>query len=197
MHGHTRQSPNRTRPLAALAALMLLPLAAQAHNYTYIEGGFLHRNDDLDRPDRDGLRVAGSVDVAAPIALFGEFDHTGDNFDQLGGGVLFHTPVSAVLDVEAGASVEHVDTGPRDDTGFGLRAGVRWQLADARLELSPGVRYVNVLDRSDTSARCGVLFRLSEALDLQGAAQVGDDDRFEVGLRYNFGPRVRHARRSA
>jgi hypothetical protein len=170
-----------------LAAPLLFPTLAAAHNYTYVEGGFIDRDTGLDRDA--GFRIAGSANVASPIALFGEYADTGD-FSQLSAGALFHTPLNSVLDLVAGGSIEHADTGSRDDTGFGIRGGVRWQLIAARLELNPEIRHVDVLDDSGTSVRLAALYRVARRLDVQGAVQGGDDDRFELGLRYNFGPRL-------
>lgn len=172
--------------LMALTAACL-PLAAAAHNYTYLEGGFLHR--DFGDEDDSGFRIAGSADVAPPFALFGEYGDTGP-LEQFSAGGLFHMPINNALDFTAGASVEHADAGPVDDTGYGLRAGLRWQFAGTRLEVDPELRYVDVFGDDGTSLRVAGLFAVAQNVDLQGAVQGGDDDRFELGLRYNFGPRL-------
>jgi len=184
----------KKKDLVAVAMLLAFPTLAAAHNYTYIEGGFLHRDFDPDRDDKNGFRVAGSINIISPIAAFAEYDHTGE-LHQLSVGGLFHVPLNHALDLNLGASVEHVDTDHHgDDTGYGLRGGVRWQLDNAKLELSPELRYTDVLNSTDVSGRIGVLYALTPELDLQGALQGGDDDRVEVGLRYNFGPRLTHGR---
>lgn len=173
---------------AGLAALLLVPALASAHSYNYLEGGYLHR----DQPgDDSGFRVNGSFDVLSPIAVFAEYDDV-DDFSQLSVGGLWHTPLNNAIDLNLGASLEHFDyEHGGDDTGFGLRGGVRWMIPNTRLELDPEIRYVDVDEPDDgTSVRLGALFRLSKALDLQGAIQGGDDDRYEVGLRYTFGPRM-------
>src|SRR3546814_697483 len=172
---------------AGIAAMFLVPSFAFAHNYNYLEGGYVHR----DQPgDEDGFRVNGSFDVLSPVAIFGEYDDV-DHFGQLSLGGLWHTPLTNALDLNAGASYEHFDYRHGDDSGFGLRAGLRWTVPNTRLELDPGIRYVNVGDDNDgTSARLGALYQLTDAFDVQGAVQAGDDDRFEVGVRYNFGPRM-------
>jgi len=174
--------------LAVSAAALLVPIAAGAHNYTNLEGGFVNREIPAE-PRDSGFRVAGEANVASPLALFGEYADTGP-FDQLSAGALFHTPISPTVDFDAGPSVEHADNSRRDDTGFGARAGVRWQLANAQLELAPEVRYVNVLDENGASARLGALYRLTHSFDLSAAGQVGEENRVEAGLRYNFGPRI-------
>jgi len=69
-----------------------------------------------------------------------------------------------------------------------LSAGLRWFVPETRgLELSPEVRHVMVFDSSVTSIRAAALFPMTRQMLLQGALQGGDDDRVEVGLRYNFG----------
>lgn len=174
------------KAVAATAALLLLPLSAVAHNYTYVEGGFLNR--DYGNNDDSGFRIAGSGSIANNFALIGEYSDVGD-LDQLSAGGLFHTALTNDVDLNLGATFEHVDAGPVDDSGYGLRAGLRWGLMP-RLEMSPEIRYTDVFGSKDTSARLSGLFAFTPQLDLQAALQGGDDDRVEVGLRYNFGPRV-------
>lgn len=173
---------NKTRllPLAAL----LLPMAASAHNYTFVEGGYVSR--DTGAEDDAGVRIAGSAPIAPNLAIIGEYADTGP-FEQLSAGVEFHTPMNPILDLTLGATLESIEAGRADETGLGLRGGLRWQVANTPLELNPGIRYVDVFDESSTSLRMGALFAMTRELDLQGAIQGGDDDRVELGVRYNFG----------
>ncbi len=174
----------RLIPSFALAAgtLLALPLTANAHNYTYVEGGYVSLDNDA--ADDSGFRIAGSGAIAPSIALIGEYADTGD-FEQLSAGAIYHAPIDRSLDWFAGATIEMVDVPGDDDTGFGLRGGLRWSFAKA-FELIPEIRYVDVFDEGFTSLRLGGLFRIAPRLDLQAALQAGDDDRFEAGLRYNF-----------
>lgn len=185
------KSPTQTfRPLkigAAAAALMLVPALVQAHNYNYVEGGWVHRDQ---RGDEDGIRLLGSFDVARPVAIFAEYA-TVEDFDQLSAGALFHTPINNDFDLVLGASIEDVNySDGGGDTGFGLRGGVRWVIPQTRLELNPELRYVDIDPEELVSVRVNALYQLNNAFDIQGAVQGGDDDRFELGVRYNFGPRV-------
>lgn len=181
----------RIHLLIAAGALAVLPSLANAHSYTYVEGGFLNR--DFGADDDSGFRVAGSGDIAPNLALIGEYADTGD-LEQISAGGLLHTPLNDTLDFTAGATYEHVEFGNGDDNGFGLRTGLRWQNADGRLELAPEVRYLNFED-DDTSLRVAALYGLTNQLDLVGAVQgAGDDDRIEAGVRYNFVPRRVSAR---
>lgn len=165
------------------AALVSLPLTASAFDYTYVEGGFFTHDDEHD--DDSGFRIAGSAGLLKSAALFGEFQDTGDDFNQLSVGGLFHASLLPMLDLTLGGSVERVDAGRREDTGFGLRGGVRWTVLPL-LELDPEVRFVDVFDDGETSVRLGALFRVLPHLDVQGAAQAGDDDRLEIGARFSF-----------
>lgn len=163
-------------------AALALPFAAHAHNYTYIEGGYVSLDNDA--ADDSGFRIAGSGAITAPIALIGEYVDTGD-FEQLSFGAIYHAPIDRSLDWFAGATIEMVDVPGDDDTGFGLRGGLRWSFAKS-FELIPEIRHVDVFDEGFTSLRLAGLFRVAPRLDIQAALQGGDDDRFEAGLRYNF-----------
>lgn len=166
-------------------ALLMVPNAASAHNYSFLEGNAVHRDEGRDYDT--GIRLSGSTDVAHPVALFGEFTTTGE-FDQLSVGGLFHTAINHTLDLNLGASLESVDNGSRDDTGLGLRGGVRWQVIPARFEVNPEIRHVDVFDNVNTNLRVTGLYFVDRSLNLLGVVQGGDDDRIEAGIRYNFGP---------
>lgn len=178
-------SLNPRLKLAAVAVLAALPTLAAAHNYNFVEGGYVSLDDDADG-NESGFRIAGSGDVHPNLALIGEYGNV-DDIDVISAGALFHTPINPEFDWTAGATYERVDAGDEED-GYGLRTGLRWQTADARFELNPEVRYVDVVD-DGTSVRLGALYALNQNLDLQAAIQEGDDDRLEAGVRYNFGPR--------
>jgi hypothetical protein len=181
----TYQARNTTA--AALIAALALPGAALAHSYTYIEGGYLNRDNGV--VDDSGFRIAGSGQIARQFALIGEYADTG-RYEQFSFGGQFFAPINRDLDWTAGATLEFVDIGPRDDTGFGLRAGLRWRFAQA-FEMHPEIRHVDVFDRGDTSLRLAGLFHFDPNLAIQAALQGGDDDRFEAGIRYSFAPGAR------
>ena len=172
------------KTLAAVAVFATLPAAAATFDYNYVDGGFMHRHNDF--ASDSGVRLGGSLDLAPPVALFGEYSNTG-NYDQFSVGGLFHAPLNDALDLNLGASIEHASAPHDSDTGFGLRAGVRWNLVPGQWELNPELRYVNILHQDDISARVAALYHVNRSLDLQAAVQAGDEDRAELGLRYNFG----------
>lgn len=165
------------------SAALFVPAGASAHNYNFVEGGFIDR--DLEQASDSGLRIAGSADIARNFALFGEFSDVGE-LEQLTFGGLFHQALQHDLDGYGGVSLEMVDAGRSDDTGIGLRAGLRWTAPDPRFELNPEIRHFDVFDEGVTSLRVAGYFAIARPFDLQLALQTGDDDRFEAGARYNF-----------
>lgn len=169
--------------LTAATALTLLPMAASAFSYNYIEGGYLHRDNDFS--DEGGFRLGGSFDIAPQIGVFGEYANV-NSYDQITAGMQFHTAINEVLDFTAGASAEHFTGSGDSNTGFGLRSGVRWSVVPGQWEVNPEVRYVRVDGVDLTSARVGGLYHINKKFAINAALQGGDDDRIEAGLRYNF-----------
>jgi hypothetical protein len=186
------KSNNGTLVLALLATILAIPTANAARNYNYLEGGYV-RLDDESSDDEDGARMAGSADILKDVALFGEYADTGP-FEQATFGALYHPALDEYMDLNLGLSVEQAEFGSIDDTGFGARAGVRWQVAENGFEINPEIRYVDVLDDGRTSARVGALMPFGQNLAAVGAVQGGDDDRLELGLRYQFGSQPGNAR---
>lgn len=169
-----------------LAMSLLLPISALAHGYAWLDGGLVDANSPQQRNDL-GVRLSGSAELTPPVALFGEIVDVG-SYTHLTAGAMYHTRIDSRLDFHAGGALELVDTEREDDTGLGLYAGLRWQVptGGVRLELSPELRHLYVLDRPSTSLRNNLLLRIAPRLDLQGALQVGDEDRIELGARYTF-----------
>lgn len=175
---------SRTAYLAV--ALLWLPGLATAHNYSYLEGGYLGLDNELE--EADGLFLGGSYGLFNHLAVIAEWDTAGD-YDQLGAGVQYHRSLTEPLDLTLGATVEQLSVDEDDDTGYGLRAGLRWQAWNHRLELWPEARYVDALGDEALSGRLTATYEVIPRLDVLGIAQAGDDDRYGLGLRYSFGPR--------
>jgi hypothetical protein len=92
-----------------------------------------------------------------------------------------------MLDIFGGLTLEHGDVqNQSSDTGIGFRAGLRWQATSA-LELAPEFRYVHLFGDDQAAVRLNALVALAPHLLLQGALQGGGDQRYEIGLRYDFG----------
>lgn len=177
-HSKPKRMKKAITTAAITAAAALGISSAHAANYTYLEGGFVEIEDET------GARIAGSADINHRLHVFGEFADAGP-FSIFTAGLGLHRDLEPGLDLNAGISLESVDAGRADDVGIGLRAGVRWDVAN-RLELNPGIRYVNVFDDSAVSFRVAGLYAATPKVDLQLAAQGGDDDRIEAGARINF-----------
>jgi hypothetical protein len=172
--------------------LAALPLIATAHEYDYVEAGFYgHEDTDATNavPNRGnttlGYRVAAQLAMPTrPFAYFAEYGNT-DVLEQFSVGVLYHRPLWFTLDVTAGASVEFEDM--TDEQGYGLRAGLRWTPV-ARLELNPEIRHEELFEAA-TSARLTAALQMRHRLHAEAALQVGDEERYLVGLRYALAPR--------
>ena len=68
-----------------------------------------------------------------------------------------------------------------------LRADLRWLVPDTRLELSPGLRYVDLYDDGDTALRVAGRYGLTPAVKLQAAMEFADDaDTVSAGARFEF-----------
>jgi len=172
----------KLKPVVMALMAVGLALPAAAADYRYMDGGVV----DRDGSDM-GLRMAGSGELTPPLAAFGEVIDAGQ-YEQLSAGLMFHTPFDTRVDFFAGASLEAVDAGNQDDTGYGARAGLRWSVPETRgLELSPEVRHLVVFNDVITSFRAGALYPVAPRFNLLGALQAGDDDRVELGMRYSFG----------
>ena len=169
--------------LAAVAALSIVPMTASAFDYNYVEGGYMHRNNRFS--DDGGFRIAGSFGFLPQLAAIAEYGST-NAFDQITAGVLFHTPINEVLDFNAGATLENYNGHGHNDTGFGLRGGVRWNIVPGQWELNPEIRYVRVHGYDQTSGRVGAQYHVNRNFDVSAALQGGDEDRVEAGVRYNF-----------
>jgi hypothetical protein len=173
-------SPSKNVVFAVMAAGLAMPVAAA--DYRFLDGGVV----DRDGSDM-GVRLGGSADISYPLAVFGEVIDAG-TYEQLSAGALYHTPISTGLDFNVGGSLEAVDAGTEDDTGLGVRAGLRWFVPETRgLELSPEVRHTRIFNTSITAIRAAALFPVTRQFLMQGALQGGDEDRVELGVRYNFG----------
>jgi hypothetical protein len=178
-----RKSSVGSLVLCVAAAALPGLAAAAANDYSYVEGGLIHR-DDYGHSNLGG-RVAGSFDLSVPVAPFAEYTNN-DHLEQISVGGVFHAPIRRDLNWFAGASLEHVSFRHGHDTGFGIRGGFRWQAA-RNLELSPEIRYVDAAHDGQVSARLSLAYAVASRLDVIGAVQGGDDDRFEAGVRYRFG----------
>ncbi len=173
----------KTLSLAGMAAGTTLAFASAAHDYSFAEGGYV--SVDRGRDDDSGLRLAGSLPINAQFNAFAEFLDTG-SYSQAEVGAQWHRPIAPRLDVTAGLSIANVDVDSTDDSGIGLRAGLRWLSPNRQFEINPEIRSLEVFDDRVTALRLSGLVALSPGFHALATVQGGDDDRLELGLRAGF-----------
>jgi len=181
---------------SCVLACILAPAAASANGYSFVGAGFFAHEDtdttDLVPHRGNSLRGYETALMVAmpsrPFAYFVEYGNT-DVIEQFSGGLLYHRTLATGFDLTAGASAEFEDM--TDEKGYGLRVGARWWPRGPGLELNPEIRHEELFGAA-TSARLTVAVQVGRRLQLEGAAQGGDDERYLLGLRYALprdGPR--------
>jgi hypothetical protein len=170
------------------ALLVALPCLAWGHDYTYLEAGLLE-HEDLDYTDSipargsstQGYFVTGQLAMPTrPYAYFAEYGQT-DVLEHFSVGMLRRYRLTERLHATTGASVEFEDM--TDEKGYGVRAGLRFVPFGPMMEIHPELRYAEMFE-AQTSARLTLLVYAHQLLRAEAAAQVGDDPRLLVGLRY-------------
>jgi len=175
--------------------------AAQGFDYNYFSVGYerLNLDDGFVDVDGDGFGLSGSYSLNESFFVFGgygmgEFKEQGVtvDVDTLSAGIGWHTPLSEQLDFVTGLSYEYVDLGvtglgSSDESGYGLGVGLRYQASDA-IELNGGISYVDLGDSDDTSFGLGLLYGVTENIDI-GVSGDWADDTSAYGLsgRFYFG----------
>lgn len=176
-----------TKKIAKLVGIAALGCSASAlaHNYTYIDALYLNTDPDTGE-DFDGFGIGGAAAVSPDLHLFGQISDQ-DELERLTAGLALNHNLQPGLDLVAGASFESIEIGNSDDTGIGLRADLRWLVPDTRLELAPGLRYVDLYDDGDTALRLAGRFAISPKVKLQAAMEFADDaDTVSAGARFEF-----------
>jgi hypothetical protein len=177
----------------ALATLSVPALASDGPSYSYADLGYVDSDIGI---SGDGFQLRGSYAVNDAFFLFGQYSDTSyDNFFDLGVGELrlgfgWHTPMSDRADFVAALNFERVDidtsVGSADDTGFGLKLGVRGKLSDA-LEVNTHVRHANYgQGASDTLFGIGGAFALNDRFSVVLEIEQGDSDTLMLGARWGF-----------
>ncbi|HEU4620541.1 MAG TPA: outer membrane beta-barrel protein [Gammaproteobacteria bacterium] len=184
--------------LAALAFAALAPhaAAAQAFDYTYVEGAYLNRELDVGPRtlDGDGLGITGSLALGDKYYVFADYGSSSFDLDvDTSGydlGVGRRWPLQQKLDAFVDLAFVHarVETrfGNADDDGYGVDAGLRSRVAD-KVELQGAISYVDLSD-SDTSLSIAGRYYLTSTVAV-GAGYVfnNDDGGWNVTLRAEFG----------
>ncbi len=186
-----------------LTALLAFSVSAgaQGFDYNYFSVGYqrLNLDDGFFDVDGDGFGLNGSFAVNESFFVFagygmGEFEEQGITIDvdTLSAGIGWHTPLSEQVDFVAGLSYEYVDVGAsgfgsQDENGYGLGVGLRYQASDA-IELNAGINYIDLGDGDDTGFGVGLLYGVTENVDVGLTADWGDDSSaYGINGRFYFG----------
>lgn len=186
-----------------LTALLAFSVSAgaQGFDYNYFSVGYqrLNLDDGFFDVDGDGFGLNGSFAVNESFFVFagygmGEFEEQGItvDVDTLSAGIGWHTPLSEQVDFVAGLSYEYVDVGAsgfgsQDENGYGLGVGLRYQASEA-IELNAGINYVDLGDGDDTGFGLGLLYGVSENVDIGITGDWGDDSSaYGINGRFYFG----------
>ena len=187
------------KKLILAAAVFALPITATAQSaqkekasdlsYNFAEIRFV----DVDESDGDGIRFAGSYQVADEWILIGGLTMVDFDFDidsttlEIGGGYVWNYSddfdlVSTLRDVRV-----DVDTpiGDFDDSGFALSSGIRGFIAP-RFEIRGSANYIDVADSDTFIELAGDYYfndQVSAGISLELA---GDADVFSIGARWYF-----------
>ncbi len=174
---------------------------AQDFDYNYFSVGYTRVNldDGMFDVDGDGLGIGGSFEVSESFfigASYGmaEFEEQGIevDFDTWSAGIGWHTPLSDAVDFVTSLSYQRVDASALglsvDDDGFGIGVGFRFAASEV-IEFNGGINYVDMSDGGDdTGYGLGVLYSLSDNVDVGLSGDWGDDSSaYGISGRFYFG----------
>lgn len=174
---------------------------AQGFDYNYFSVGYqrLNLDDGFIDVDGDGFGVDGSFAINENFFIFGsygmgEFEEQGItvDVDTLSAGIGWHTPLTDKVDFVTGLSYEYVDVGASgfgsvDENGYGLGVGLRFQASEA-IELNGGINYIDYGDGDDTGFGVGLLYGVSENVDIGVSADWAEDSSaYGLNGRFYFG----------
>jgi len=180
--------------VSATALALMMPYTAMADvNYSFVELDYFMLDDEA---DTDGIRLKGSLGFG-DTGVFGFTEITNQDNDvnivTLGGGYA-HT-VADGTDVFGGLTVDYIEhdvTGGEDETGFGVRLGVR-SLVIPELELKGELIHVEndfLMDGDATAFDLGVQYlpipEVGLIAEYRVQADSDDADSILLGARYNF-----------
>jgi opacity protein-like surface antigen len=175
--------------------------SAQGFDYNFFSVGYQRMNldDGFIDVDGDGFGVDGSFAINENFFIFGaygmgEFEEAGQSVDvdTLSAGIGWHTPLTDRVDFVTGVSYEYVELsaagfGSADESGYGLGVGLRFQASDA-IELNGGINYVDYGDGDDTGFGVGLLYGVSENVDIGVSADWAEDtSAYGLNGRFYFG----------
>ncbi|MFQ5547053.1 MAG: outer membrane beta-barrel protein [Woeseia sp.] len=181
-------------------------VSAQGFDYNYVSVGY--SQVDIDSTiqgatiDGDALGLGGSYGLNDDIFAFGSFqdgelEEPGDpdNIDvtvyDIGFG--YRMPMSDTVDFVTTLSYEYMELSEPglsvDESGLGIGVGIRANASDT-IELNAGIQYVDLgtVFGDDTSFAAGVLYSLTESIDIGLNGNWGDDvSQYTLSGRFYFG----------
>ncbi len=177
-------------------------------SYSYVEAGYITRlgqqeaigpGGDIDY-STDGFSIRGAFTISDSFYITGNyFSEKSELYgmhaqiDSLDIGAGYHYALSSKVDIFTDISFSQQylsnDFGNYDFDGFRFRLGLRGQLAQ-NLEGSLSINrreLNNDLGASQINAYVvGGVWNFSDNFSLAGDAEFADDDRYFLGLRYNY-----------
>lgn len=191
-----------TALLAGFAASLLVAGNSMAAELRYDYAELRYVDAEIDGNgggdlDGDGFEIAGSLEIADNIHLFGSYQTLDFDFGidtsalELGAGWM--TPVAPGADLVARVAYIDSDVDPGvDDSGLGLSAGFR-KLFTAQIEGRAFVNYVDLDESgSDTSFEVAGDYYFNDQFAAGLSFEFGDDVTvIGIGGRYFFGRPVR------
>lgn len=187
--------------VGALVLALAAPALADTPSYNYVQGSF--QKVDLDDGglgldvDGDGFGIGGSFEVADNWHIVGGYSTIdfgfGVDLNQLSIGGGYHTDISTTTSLFADLSLvrAEVDAGPfgsQDESGFGLRVGIRSNLTD-KVEAEGNIAYVDLGNGGDGTSVGGALwYGFTESFSA-GILAGAEEDVFSygIGARLYFG----------
>lgn len=175
-----------------IAGSLMIPAIGMADNfsYDYVEGG-VAVYPSFGNQSFVGFDLRGSLTVAEDVFAFGGFKYLSDDLDltALHGGLGYRIPLDNQTDIWGGVTVEYQEMdfdsgfdGQRasfDDTGIGLRGGVRHQVNN-QLEIGGSARVVTGdMDYVGVSGTARYMFR--DNLRLLGEVDLYDGELGFIG----------------
>ena len=180
--------------LAVLAALPVATASAGELSYSYVEGGYVNTQSDI---DADGVAVNGSIAVSDSFHLFGginnqelkDFDVDADTWHF---GVGFNHSLNANTDLVARVAYQEIDVdafgvSAGSNDGYFTEVGVRSALTD-NLEghVFAGYEDFEGVD-GEFYARLGGQYKFNEAWGVVADVKLIDgDEQYFVGPRFSF-----------
>lgn len=187
---------------ALAAACLICPLAANAFDYTFVQGSYT----DIDDFD-SGITLAGSYDISNTLpngSVIGSYTTAGD-FTSLraGGAYRLDLGLASNISVEAHAAFERFEydvdfvgyqfgTGQVSsysesfsDSGIAF-GGLARYVMDDQLELFGDATYATTGD-GDLYLQGGAKYRIADALHVVGSYTLADANSLNIGVRYTLG----------